>query len=80
MTKTNIIWKTDEDPTKIGECEIVRNIEVGNTENGYVEVRVTQQTLLTDEVSLPKLLTPIEAITMAGALLKAAQPHLEAHR
>ena len=73
MTTKEIIWQTDEDPEKIGESEIARNIEVRNHESGGIEVRVTQQTLLTDAVSLPKVISPIEAINLGIALITAAR-------
>ena len=79
MTEKNMIWQTDEDPEKIGEYEIARNIEVRNHRSG-IEVRVTQQTLRTDPISLPKLLSPIEAIRLGAALINAARLDVETHR
>ena len=80
MTKANMIWQTDEDPEKMGEYEIARNIEVRDHEDGNIEIRVIQQTLRTDAVSLPKILSPIEAINLGVALINAARIDLGAHR
>lgn len=79
MAEKNMIWKTDKDPEKIGEYEIARNIEVRDNGDGCIEVRVTQKTLLTDAVSLPKLLSPIEAIRMGAALVDAALLYTKEH-
>ena len=75
-----MIWQTDEDPEKMGEYEIARNIEVRDHEDGNIEIRVIQQTLRTDAVSLPKILSPIEAINLGVALINAARIDLGAHR
>ena len=80
MTKANMIWQTDEDPEKTGEYEIARNIEVRDHEDGNIEIRVIQQTLRTDAVSLPKILSPIEAINLGVALINAARIDLGANR
>lgn len=76
MTEKDMIWQTDEDPEKIGEYEIARNIEVRNHENG-IEIRVTQQTLRTDAISLPKVLDQSETLELIVALLGAVQKQLE---
>ena len=75
MNEKNMIWRTDEDPEQIGEYEIARNIEVRNHENG-IEIRVTQQTLRTDAVSLPKVLDWSETLELIAELLDAVQKQL----
>ena len=71
MTTNNIIWQTNDDPEKIGEYEIARNIEVRNHKSGGIEMRVTQQTLRTDAVSLPKVLDLSEVMDLVGVLMDA---------
>ena len=77
MTEKNMIWQTYDDTERTDEYEIARNIEVRDNGDGHTEVRVTQETLRTDPISLAKVLDTSEMIGLSVALMDAVRSQLE---
>ncbi|MBW1671962.1 MAG: hypothetical protein JRJ40_11315 [Deltaproteobacteria bacterium] len=77
-TTKNMIWKTDEDPEKMPEYDIARNVELRFDPTAKcTEIKITRETLRDDQISLSKLLEPLVAIELGVALIDAARKQLE---
>jgi hypothetical protein len=64
-----MIWKTDE--KLMNEFDVAKNIEATIDKDGYIEIRIVRSTEGEDPISLMKILSPSDAVSMGVALIRA---------